>query len=81
MNNANNVNLQDLFLNNVRKQRVPVTVYLANGFQFKGSIKGFDNFTVLLDSDGRQNLVYKHAISTIVPSRPFSLGEQAEAEE
>jgi len=61
----NNINLQDVFLNQVRKEHIPVTVYLTNGFQLKGTVKGFDNFTVVLDSEGRQQLIYKHAISTI----------------
>ncbi len=69
------INLQDVFLNQVRKDKTPVTIYLTNGFQFKGSVKGFDNFTVILESDGKQNLVYKHAISTIIPARPVSILE------
>jgi host factor-I protein len=67
------LNLQDVFLNQVRKDRTPITIYLTNGFQFKGSVKGFDNYTVILESDGKQNLVYKHAISTITPVRPVSI--------
>lgn len=65
----NNINLQDVFLNQVRKEHMGVTIYLTNGFQLKGLVKGFDNFTVVLDSDGRQQLVYKHAISTICPMK------------
>ncbi len=65
------INLQDGFLNQVRKESVPVTVYLINGFQLRGLVKGFDNFTVILDSEGKPELVYKHAISTIIPSRPL----------
>lgn len=68
-----NINLQDVFLNSARKEKIPVTIYLTNGFQFRGTVKGFDSFTVVLDSEGRQNLVYKHAISTVTPSRPISL--------
>ncbi len=68
-----NINLQDVFLNSARKEKVPVTIYLTNGFQFRGTVKGFDSFTVVLDSEGRQNLVYKHAISTVTPSRPIPL--------
>ena len=64
------MNLQDVFLNQCRKDRIPITIYLTNGFQFKGMIKGFDNFTVILDSDGKQQLVFKHAISTIEPANP-----------
>ena len=68
------MNLQDIFLNQARKERILVTIYLTNGFQFKGFVKGFDNFTVILDSDDkRQNLVYKHAISTIIPSKTISV--------
>ena len=52
---------------------MPVTIFLTNGFQFRGIVQGFDNFTIVLDSDGKQNLVYKHAVSTIVPSRPISI--------
>ncbi len=69
----NNINLQDVFLNQVRKEHIPVTVYLTNGFQLKGMVKGFDNFTVILDSEGRQQLIYKHAISTISPLRIVNL--------
>jgi host factor-I protein len=64
-------NLQDIFLNGARKSRIPVTVYLTNGFQIKGYVKGFDSFTVVLDSDGKQMMVYKHAISTITPQKPI----------
>jgi host factor-I protein len=67
--NKANINLQDVFLNQVRKEHIPVTIYLTNGFQLKGLVKGFDNFTVVLDTDGRQQLVYKHAISTISPMK------------
>ncbi|HHV56676.1 MAG TPA: RNA chaperone Hfq [Firmicutes bacterium] len=65
-------NLQDVFLNQVRKENVPTTVYLVNGFQIRGMVRGFDNFTVVLESDGKQMLVYKHAISTITPVRPVN---------
>ena len=67
--NKTNINLQDVFLNQVRKEHIAVTIYLTNGFQLKGMVKGFDNFTVIIDSDGRQQLVYKHAISTISPMK------------
>lgn len=69
----NTINLQDIFLNQVRKEHIAVTIYLTNGFQLKGMVKGFDNFTVVLDSDGKQQLVYKHAISTISPMRIVNL--------
>lgn len=71
--NKPNINLQDVFLNQVRKEHVAVTIYLTNGFQLKGMVKGFDNFTVVLDTDGKQQLVYKHAISTISPSKAMNL--------
>ena len=66
-------NLQDLILNQARRDRSMVTVFLMNGFQLHGVVKGFDSFTLVLDSDGIQQLIYKHAISTIVPPRPISL--------
>lgn len=68
-----NLNLQDVFLNCARKEKIQVTIFLKNGFQFKGLVKGFDAFTIVLDCEGKQNLVYKHAVSTIVPARPISL--------
>ena len=64
-------NLQDQFLNQLRKDRAVVTMFLMNGFQLHGVVRGFDGFTVVLDSDGRQQLIYKHAISTVVPPRPI----------
>jgi len=64
--------LQDNFLNQVRRDRVTVTMFLMNGFQLHGVVKGFDGFTVILDSDGKQQLIYKHAISTIVPPKPVN---------
>ncbi len=67
-------NLQDGFLNIARRDRLNVTMFLMNGFQLHGIVKGFDGFTVILDSDGKQQLIYKHAISTIVPPRPLDLG-------
>ena len=75
-----NMNLQDVFLNQARKEKITVTIYLTNGFQFKGVVKGFDSFTVILDTEGKQNLVYKHAISTITPSRAISILDQTEKE-
>lgn len=69
-------NLQDIFLTKVRKQAVSVTVFLMNGFQLRGVITGFDSFSLVLDSDGRQQFLYKHAVSTIVPLRPISLREE-----
>ena len=69
-------NLQEIFLTRTRKQATPVTVFLVNGFQLRGSVTGFDNFTVVLSTDGRQQVIYKHAISTIVPARAISLQEE-----
>lgn len=74
------LNLQDVFLNQARRDKIPLTIFLTNGFQFKGMVKGFDSFTVILDCDGRQNLVYKHAISTIIPARNISILEASEKE-
>lgn len=68
-----NINLQDVYLNQVRKERIPTTIYLTNGFQLKGLVKGFDNFTVILETDGKQQLVYKHAISTVSPMKAINL--------
>lgn len=65
--------LQDIFLNQARKGGTPLTVFLVNGFQLRGTVTGFDNFTVVLDSEGKQQLIYKHAISTIAPARPVNL--------
>ena len=67
------VNLQDLFLLRAREDRLNVTVFLMNGFQMRGIITGYDPFVVVLDSDGKQQLIYKHAISTIAPLRPVDL--------
>ncbi len=67
------INIQDAFLNQIRKDNIPVTVYLTNGFQIRGHVKAFDNFTIVVDSEGRQQLIYKHAISTFTPAKPISL--------
>lgn len=74
------LNLQDVFLNQARREKISVTIYLTNGFQFKGYVRGFDSFTVILDCEGKQNLVYKHAISTITPSRPIRILDAVENE-
>ena len=68
-------NLQDLVLTRARRDRVPVTLFLMNGFQLRGTLTGFDAFVVVLDSEGRQQVIYKHAISTIAPIRPVDLTE------
>lgn len=70
------MNLQDLFLLRAKRDKLPLTLFLMNGFQMRGIITGFDSFVVILESDGRQQVIYKHAISTIVPIRPVDLGEE-----
>ena len=70
MNKQSN-NIQDIFLNNARKSKTLVSIHLVNGFQLRGLVKGFDNFTVILESEGKQMLVYKHSIRTITPSKPL----------
>ncbi|MCK1997992.1 RNA-binding protein Hfq [Paenisporosarcina quisquiliarum] len=70
------MNIQDLYLNQLRKNDIFVTVFLLNGFQLKGLVKSYDNFTVLFESDGKQQLIYKHAISTFAPSKPVKLTEE-----
>ena len=77
-----NKNIQDMLLNSVRKDCLPVTVFLTNGFQIRGLIRGFDNYVIIVDSDGKQQMVYKHAVSTIVPLKPVKLvavGQDAQA--
>ena len=74
----NELSYQDTFLARARQRRCPVTVFLVNGFQMRGVVEGFDVFTVVLQSDGKQNLIYKHAISTIMPLQPISLQEETE---
>jgi host factor-I protein len=68
-------NLQDVFLNHIRKNKAPVTVFLVNGVKLQGVITWFDNFSVLLRRDGHAQLVYKHAISTVMPAQPVQLFE------
>ena len=63
------INLQDAILNEVRKERIPVTLFLMNGFQLRGIITGFDSFVVVLVTDGKQQMIYKHAISTLAPMK------------
>ena len=78
------MNIQDVFLNQARKDSVAITVHLMNGFQIKGTVRGFDNFTVIIDSMGKQQLIYKHAISTITPAKTVKLnmaGDSAEDNE
>ena len=68
-------NIQDSFLNQARRERIMVTVFLVNGFQLRGTIRGFDAFVVMVDSEGKQQMIYKHAISTIAPARTVTLPE------
>ncbi len=71
-------NVQDVFLNHVRKLKTPVTVFLVNGVKLQGFISGFDNFCVVLRRDGHIQLVYKHAISTVMPAQPVQLYDPSE---
>lgn len=66
-------NLQDIFLNQLRRERATVTMFLMNGFQMHGTVRGFDGFTLVLESEGKPQLIYKHAISTIVPPKAMEL--------
>ena len=75
------MNLQDIFLNQARKEKIPVTIILTNGFQFKGMVRGFDSYVIILECDGKQELVYKHAVSTIIPERQISILESTEKTE
>jgi len=74
-------NLQDTFLNSVRKSKTPLTIFLVNGVKLQGVVSWFDNFCVLLRRDGQSQLVYKHAISTIMPAQPVQLYEPADDED
>ncbi|MBU5254827.1 RNA chaperone Hfq [Tissierella praeacuta] len=68
-----NISLQDVFLNKSRKDGIGITIFLVNGYQIKGQVKGFDNYTIILESEGKQQLIYKHAISTIIPVKQIDL--------
>ena len=68
---SENINLQDAILKEVRREKVPVTLFLMNGFQLRGIITGYDSFVVVLGSDGKQQMIYKHAISTLAPMKPL----------
>lgn len=70
------VNLQDAILKEVRRDKIPVTLFLMNGFQLRGVVTGYDNFVVVLTTDGKQQMIYKHAISTLVPIRPLRANGQ-----
>ena len=79
---ANKVNIQDNFLNAARKENVPITVHLVNGFQIKGNIRSFDQFTIIIDSMGKQQMIYKHAVSTITPAKAVKyIVDNAEGED
>ncbi len=80
MSNEKKQNLQDTFLNSVRKTKTPLTIFLVNGVKLQGVVSWFDNFCVLLRRDGQSQLVYKHAISTIMPALPVQLYEPGEDE-
>ena len=67
------INLQDNFLNQGRREGISVTIHLVNGFQIKGTVRGFDSFIILVDSLGKQQMIYKHAISTITPAQPVKM--------
>lgn len=67
--NKQQINIQDHFLNQIRKDNIPVIIYLVNGFQIRGVVKAFDNFTIIVESEGKQQMVYKHAISTFTPMK------------
>ena len=69
--------LQDAILSEVRRERIPLTLFLMNGFQLRGIITGFDNFVVVLVSDGKQQMIYKHAISTLAPMKPLKAAQSA----
>lgn len=73
---AQSVNIQDNYLNQLRKERMQITVFLLNGFQLRGVIKAFDNFTVLLETEGKQQLIFKHAISTFAPAKNVTLDKE-----
>ena len=70
------INLQDAILKEVRREKIPVTLFLMNGFQLRGVVNGYDNFVVVLVTDGKQQMIYKHAISTLVPVRPLKANVQ-----
>ena len=68
---SESINLQDAVLSEVRRDKIPVTLFLMNGFQLRGTVTGYDSFVVVLVSDGKQQMIYKHAISTLAPIRPL----------
>lgn len=80
MTNKGPIIFQDIFLNQVRKDHIPVTIHLVNGFQIRGFIKGFDNYVIIIESEGKQMMLYKQAVSTITPSRAVPLNNESNAE-
>lgn len=70
---SKSINLQELFLNSSRKEKMPITVFLTNGVQLRGVVKGFDTYVVILESEGKSSMIYKHAISTIIPSKNIAV--------
>ena len=74
---SDTINLQDAILNEVRRDKIPVTLFLMNGFQLRGIITGFDSFVVVLVSEGKQQMIYKHAISTLAPMKPLKAAPTA----
>ena len=73
------IKLQDTFLNRARQEKVPLTVFLTNGFQLRGVVRGFDTFIILFDCDGKQEMIYKHAISTVIPQRRLEMTSRKDA--
>jgi host factor-I protein len=71
------INIQDNFLNSIRRENIPVIIYLVNGFQIRGVVKAFDNFTIIVESEGKQQMVYKHAISTFTPMRNVNFSTES----
>ncbi|MCT4509281.1 MAG: RNA chaperone Hfq [Tepidibacter sp.] len=69
----NTLNLQDLFLNQARKEKIAITIFLMNGVQLKGRVKGFDSYIIILENEGKQQMIYKHAVSTIIPNTNINL--------
>ena len=66
-------NIQDLLLNSIRRENIPVTMFLTNGFQIRGNVRGFDSYVILVETDGKQQMIYKHAVSTVVPIRAVTI--------
>lgn len=74
-------NYQDTILSTVRRENIPVTIFLVSGFQIRGMVRAFDNYVIVVDSEGKQQMVYKHAVSTVMPARPVTdLGNAAPPE-